>query len=90
MSTTKEIPHVEDTEVIEEEEISPATAEFEPSPQTDVPVSTPEVRIRTLTERGKETYAQKRDKFCRDLNKQWSILEKCLKKQGPPRNIEKP
>ena len=62
MSTTKE--EKQDKEVIPEEEVSPAIAELGPQPQTDVPDSTPEVRLRTLTERGEDAYVKNRDKFC--------------------------
>ena len=55
MSTTEER---QDTEVVPEEDISPAIAELKPQPQTDVPDSTPEVRLRTLTERGEDAYVK--------------------------------
>ena len=86
MSTTEER---QDTEVIPEEEVSPAIAELGPQPQTDVPDSTPEVRLRTLTERGAEAYIKNKDKFCRYLDKQWSVLEKMCQEAGTtPLQIE--
>ena len=86
MSTTEER---QDAEVVPEEDISPAIAELEPQPQTDVPDSTPEVRLRTLTERGAEAYIKNKDKFCRYLDKQWSVLEKMCQEAGTtPLQIE--
>ena len=86
MSTTEDR---QDTEVIPEEEVSPAIAELGPQPQTDVPDSTPEVRLRTLTERGEDAYVKNRDKFCKVIERSWTTINSMCQEAGTiPENLD--